>query len=72
MNVFRKLFEYLFPYGSGDIGLLLPAIATAALSSGIVAICLWIVHSPSTLLASDAVEHDCLKHCEKVCGGQTR
>jgi hypothetical protein len=72
MKFSKKLAEYLFPYDNGNIGLPLLAIATATLSSGVVAICLWIVHSPPTPSASDAVQLDCLEGWEKICDGQTR
>ncbi len=72
MNILRKLAQYLFPCDNGNIGLPLLAIATATLSSGVVAICLWIAHSPPALSTSDAVQHDCLERCEKTCDGQPR
>lgn len=72
MNLLRKLVECLFPSDSGDIDLPLLAIVTATLSSGVVAIVLWIVHSTPALPASDVMPHDCLERCEKMCNGQIR
>jgi hypothetical protein len=48
------------------------AIATATLSGGVVAICLWIVHSSPAPSALDAVQRDCLERCERLCDGQPR
>ena len=72
MNVLQKLAEYLFPYDNGNSDLPLLAIATATLSGGVVAICLWIVHSSPAPSALDAVQRDCLERCEKLCDGQPR
>jgi hypothetical protein len=69
MKKLRKIAEYLFPRDIGGIPLVLLAFAAAASSCGVVAVWLWIAHSPPALSLSDAVRRDCLERCEKVCSG---
>jgi hypothetical protein len=69
MKKLGKIANYLFPDDNGGGPLLLPAFVAAASSSGVVAVWLWMAHSPPALSPLDAARRDCLERCEQVCGG---
>ncbi|NPT61113.1 hypothetical protein [Paraburkholderia elongata] len=72
MKHLSKLAAYFFPHDSGDISLLLLAIAAAASSAGIVSIGLLVAHPRPALPTVDGAQRDCLERCEKMCSGPAR
>jgi hypothetical protein len=69
MKRVRRLAAYFFPRDDGGVPLAMLAFAAAASSCGVVAVWLWIAHSPPALSPSDAARRDCPERCEKVCSG---
>jgi hypothetical protein len=69
MKKLRKFAEYFFPHDNGGVPLALLALAAAASSCGVVAVWLWVAHSPPAQSPADAARRDCLERCNKVCGG---
>jgi hypothetical protein len=72
MKHLSELVAYFFPHDSGDISLLLLAIAAAASCAGIVSIGLLVAHPRLALPYVDAAQRDCLDRCEKMCSGRAR
>ena len=69
MKKSSKIANYLFPHDNGGVPAFFPALAAAASSSSVVAVWLWMAHSPPALSPSDTARRDCLERCEYVCGG---
>jgi hypothetical protein len=69
MKNLRKIAGYIFPHENGGIPLALLALAATASSCGVVAIWLWVAHSPPAPSPADATRRNCLERCNKVCGG---
>jgi len=69
MKKLRKITEYFFPHDNSGIPLALLGLAAAASSCGVVAVWLWVVHSPPVQSQADTTRRDCLERCNKVCSG---
>lgn len=72
MKHLSKLAAYFFPCDSGDISLLLLAIAAATSSAGVVSVVLLVVHARPALPIVDGAQRDCPERCEQMCSVQTR
>jgi hypothetical protein len=68
MKILRQIAKKFLPRDNSGIPVSLLALAAAASSCGVVAVWLWVAHSPPAT-SLDVTRRDCAERCNKVCAG---
>jgi hypothetical protein len=69
MKILRRITKKFFLHDNSGIPVSLLALAAAASSCGVVAVWLWVAHSPPAMSLQDVTRRDCPERCNKVCAG---